>query len=79
MAGIKRTFIACSDGVLEMGSINLGTQRGEQSLQLIWNGRRGFWGRFWFGLFALLGGRSCWLWAHRRRCRRRDKVSRKVD
>jgi hypothetical protein len=31
ITGIKRTFIACSDGILEMTSINLGAQRGEQS------------------------------------------------
>lgn len=35
MAQIERTFIACSDGILEMTSINLGAQRGEQPLQLV--------------------------------------------
>ena len=33
--GLRRTFIACSDAVLEMTSINLGAQRGEQPLQLV--------------------------------------------
>ena len=38
MTLIERTLIACSDGVLEMTSINLGAQRGKQPLQLVWNG-----------------------------------------
>ena len=65
--GIKRTFIACSDGILEMTSINLSAQRGEQPFELVWNGKRGLGGGLGFESFVLLAGRWCRLCDHRRR------------
>ena len=68
MTRMERTFIACSDGILEMASINLGAQRGEQPLQLVRNGQRRLGGRFLLGSFARFSGswrclrthRGCW-------------------
>ena len=67
MTRTEHTFIACSDAVLEMTSINLCAQRGEQPLQLVWNRQRGLWGRLWFGLFGRFVGCLCRLGTHRRR------------
>ena len=65
--GLERTFVACSDGVFGVPPINLGAQRGEQPLQLVWNRQGRLGGRLLLGSFALPAGGWCRLRAHRRR------------